>query len=89
MSILVNVSTQGLYHDDYSNAGVMFASIPNFFAEFYAENDVNNNGLECMRVLNEIIADFDDLLEKYRFNCSKCWAKCINFLSFVECCSKQ
>ena len=49
----------------------MFASIPNFFAEFYAENDVNNNGLECMRVLNEIIADFDDLLEKYRFNCSK------------------
>lgn len=49
----------------------MFASIPNFFAEFYAENDVNNNGLECMRVLNEIIADFDDLLEKYRFNCSE------------------
>ena len=55
----------------------MFASIPNFFAEFYAENDVNNNGIECMRVLNEIIADFDELLEKPKFNCSKfrtfCW----------------
>ncbi|XP_063678873.1 adenylate cyclase type 5-like isoform X3 [Bolinopsis microptera] len=59
----------GYYYDDYSSVGVMFASIPNFFAEFYAENDVNNNGLECMRVLNEIIADFDDLLEKPRFNC--------------------
>eukprot|EP00116_Pleurobrachia_bachei_P001344 sb/3461606/ len=59
----------GLYHEDHYNVGVMFASIPNFFAEFYAENDVNNNGIECMRVLNEIIADFDELLEKPKFNC--------------------
>ena len=68
---MTTFTLQGLYYDDYSSVGVMFASIPNFFAEFYAENDVNNNGLECMRVLNEIIADFDDLLERYKFNCSK------------------
>ena len=36
----------------------MFASIPNF-KEFYQQNSANKNGLECIRVLNEIIADFD------------------------------
>ena len=40
--------------------GVMFASIPNF-SEFYMELDANRQGLECMRVLNEIIADFDEV----------------------------
>lgn len=38
----------------------MFASIPNF-KEFYTETDVNNEGLECLRLLNEIIADFDEV----------------------------
>ena len=36
----------------------MFASIPNF-KDFYQQNSANKNGLECIRVLNEIIADFD------------------------------
>ena len=36
----------------------MFASIPNY-KEFYDENDVNKQGLECLRLLNEIICDFD------------------------------
>lgn len=62
---------QGLYHEGYPNVGVMFASIPNFFKDFYAETSVNNGGIECMRVLNEIIADFDELLEKPKFNSSK------------------
>lgn len=62
----------------------MFASIPNFFAEFYAENDVNNNGLECMRVLNEIIADFDDLLERYKFNCSEFNTKFTVYVSYFQ-----
>ena len=38
----------------------MFASIPNF-KEFYQQNAANSNGLECIRVLNEIIADFDQV----------------------------
>ena len=36
----------------------MFASIPNY-KEFYNENDINKQGLECIRLLNEIICDFD------------------------------
>ncbi len=44
----------------------MFASIQGF-SEFYNEQIVNQQGIECMRFLNEIIADFDQLLmeEKY------------------------
>ena len=37
---------------------MMFASIPNY-REFYDENDINKQGLECLRLLNEIICDFD------------------------------
>lgn len=44
----------------------MFASVPNF-TEFYSE-DVNK-GMECIRLLNEIIADFDELLDENRFHC--------------------
>ena len=36
----------------------MFASIPDF-KEFYVQSDANNDGLECLRLLNEIIAEFD------------------------------
>lgn len=39
----------------------MFASIPDF-KEFYTESDVNKEGLECLRLLNEITADFDEVL---------------------------
>ena len=38
----------------------MFASIANF-SEFYVELEANNEGVECLRLLNEIIADFDDV----------------------------
>ena len=44
----------------------MFASIPNF-SEFYVELEGNNEGVECLRLLNEIIADFDELLGEERF----------------------
>lgn len=40
----------------------MFASIPNF-NDFYIELDGNNMGVECLRLLNEIIADFDEVSE--------------------------
>ncbi|CAF2871652.1 unnamed protein product [Rotaria sp. Silwood2] len=60
--------SQGLYHESYDNVVVMFASIPNF-KEFYVQSDVNNDGLECLRLLNEIIAEFDKLLDKNKFSC--------------------
>ena len=44
----------------------MFASIPSF-SDYYEESTVNNQGIECMRLLNEIIADFDQLLTEERF----------------------
>jgi hypothetical protein len=56
--------SQELYHERYSCIAVMFASIPNY-KEFYDENDVNKQGLECLRLLNEIICDFD----KVRVHC--------------------
>ena len=57
-----------LYHERYTSVAVMFASIPNY-TEFYDENDVNKQGLECLRLLNEIICDFDKLLLKPKFSC--------------------
>ncbi|XP_050528541.1 Ca(2+)/calmodulin-responsive adenylate cyclase-like isoform X2 [Daktulosphaira vitifoliae] len=55
-----------LYHHSYNKVGVMFASITNYH-EFYIELDGNNQGVECLRLLNEIIADFDELLEDNNF----------------------
>ncbi|RWS04161.1 Ca(2+)/calmodulin-responsive adenylate cyclase-like protein [Dinothrombium tinctorium] len=59
-------SNMDLYHQSYAKVGVMFASIPNFH-EFYMELDGNNQGVECLRLLNEIIADFDEILNHERF----------------------
>ncbi|XP_049854245.1 adenylate cyclase type 8 isoform X4 [Schistocerca gregaria] len=56
--------TEELYSQSRDKVGVMFASIPNF-TEFYSE-DINK-GMECIRLLNEIIADFDELLDEPRF----------------------
>jgi len=56
-----------LYSEKYENIAVMFASIPNY-KEFYDESDVNKQGLECLRLLNEIICDFDKLLSKPKFS---------------------
>ena len=58
---------QELYSQTYDKVGVMFAACPNF-NDFYTENPINNNGLECIRVLNEIISDYDDLLAEHRFS---------------------
>jgi len=55
-----------LYSRSYQNVGVIFASIPNF-SSFYSEEGHNKGGIECMRVLNEIISDFDDVLSDPRF----------------------
>lgn len=55
-----------LYSKSYESVGVLFAAMPNF-SDFYTEDDVNNQGLECLRFLNEVISDFDALLEQPRF----------------------
>ncbi|CAG9853898.1 unnamed protein product [Phyllotreta striolata] len=55
-----------LYHEQCDFVCIMFASIPNF-SEFYVELEANNEGVECLRLLNEIIADFDELLSEDQF----------------------
>ncbi|XP_058538680.1 adenylate cyclase type 3 isoform X3 [Neofelis nebulosa] len=55
-----------LYSQSYDEIGVMFASLPNF-ADFYTEESINNGGIECLRFLNEIISDFDSLLDNPKF----------------------
>ncbi|XP_046660486.1 adenylate cyclase type 2 isoform X2 [Homalodisca vitripennis] len=64
---LATRASQELYHERYNCIAVMFASIPNY-KEFYDETDVNKQGLECLRLLNEIICDFDKLLLKPKFS---------------------
>ncbi|KAL0279830.1 UNVERIFIED_CONTAM: hypothetical protein PYX00_001308 [Menopon gallinae] len=65
---LSSTNTEELYHEQCDSVCIMFASIPNF-SEFYVELEGNNEGVECLRLLNEIIADFDELLsqEKFRY----------------------
>lgn len=57
---------------------VVFASIPNF-DEFYSEDQINDGGKECIRFLNEIINDFDEVRVFFTvsgrllINICKCW----------------
>ncbi|XP_057319497.1 adenylate cyclase type 5 isoform X2 [Microplitis mediator] len=59
-------SADELYHEQCDFVCIMFASIPNF-SEFYVELEANNEGVECLRLLNEIIADFDEILAEDKF----------------------
>lgn len=49
----------------------MFASVPQF-KEFYSESSANRDGLECLRFLNEIISDFDEV-----------WGRWCSYVLFV------
>ncbi|XP_074090880.1 adenylate cyclase type 4 isoform X3 [Macrotis lagotis] len=62
-----NRRNEDLYHQSYECVCVLFASVPDF-KEFYSESNINREGLECLRLLNEIIADFDELLSKPKFS---------------------
>ncbi|KAL1490421.1 hypothetical protein ABEB36_013120 [Hypothenemus hampei] len=59
-------NSEELFAQYREKVGVLFASIPNF-TDFYSEKI--NKGVECIRLLNEIIADFDELLDEDRFSC--------------------
>uniref|UniRef100_A0A3Q0RI19 adenylate cyclase n=1 Tax=Amphilophus citrinellus TaxID=61819 RepID=A0A3Q0RI19_AMPCI len=61
------INNQDLYSESFDCVGVMFASMPEF-KEFYHESSANKDGLECLRFLNEIISDFDELLSKPKFS---------------------
>ncbi|KAM3590952.1 uncharacterized protein V6R79_019418 [Siganus canaliculatus] len=61
------IRNQDLYSQSYECVCVMFASVPQF-KEFYSESSANRDGLECLRFLNEIISDFDELLSKPKFS---------------------
>ncbi|XP_019850469.1 PREDICTED: adenylate cyclase type 2-like [Amphimedon queenslandica] len=56
-----------LYSEDHDEICVMFASIPSFW-DFYSESSINDDGKECLRLLNEIISDFDEVLNKPKFS---------------------
>ena len=49
------------FRKDVLNAGVGFAKIVNF-DDFYNEIEENGDGKECLRILNELIADFDKII---------------------------
>ncbi|XP_036419588.1 adenylate cyclase type 8 [Colossoma macropomum] len=58
---------EDLYSQSYEKVGVMFASIPGF-TDYYEQKELINQDVECLRLLNEIIADFDELLGEPYFH---------------------
>ncbi|KAK6047585.1 hypothetical protein COOONC_14910 [Cooperia oncophora] len=64
----VNSKSKDLYHEARDYACIIFITITDF-SRFYMELDANNEGVECLRLLNEIISDFDELLDRDEFKC--------------------
>ncbi|XP_049339947.1 adenylate cyclase type 8 isoform X1 [Astyanax mexicanus] len=55
-----------LYAQSYDEVGVMFATIAGF-NDYYEQKEIKHEGVESLRLLNDIIADFDELLEETYF----------------------
>ncbi|KAM9327671.1 adenylate cyclase type 8-like [Pholidichthys leucotaenia] len=55
-----------LYSQTYERVGVLFASLPGF-TEFYEQKELLHQHVECLRLLNHIISDFDELLDECYF----------------------
>lgn len=59
------------------------------FSDFYSEESVNNQGLECLRFLNEVISDFDAVRThhsniSYIDSVAFCLFNCfLNFVIFI------
>lgn len=51
---------QELYSQSYEEVGVMFASISGF-NEYFEQKEIKHEGVDCLRLLNEIIAGFDEV----------------------------
>lgn len=58
------IKSKAMYSENHSHVGIIFASIVNF-NEMYDESYLG--GREYLRVLNELIGDFDELLQKPEF----------------------
>ncbi|XP_026481345.1 Ca(2+)/calmodulin-responsive adenylate cyclase-like [Ctenocephalides felis] len=52
-----------LYCESYAYVGVLFATVTDYH-EFCTDMESSTNGLDCLRQLNEIICDFDKLLQE-------------------------
>lgn len=52
----------------FAKSIIRFYILQNHFKEFYQELEINDEGMECLRLLNEIIADFDELIEHDEFD---------------------
>uniref|UniRef100_A0A8C5H0H8 adenylate cyclase n=1 Tax=Gouania willdenowi TaxID=441366 RepID=A0A8C5H0H8_GOUWI len=59
---------EDVYSHSYDEVGVMFASIAGF-NEYFEQMEIKHEGVDCLRLLNEIIAGFDELLEESYFHC--------------------
>ncbi|XP_022644225.1 adenylate cyclase type 9-like isoform X3 [Varroa destructor] len=62
--VVEQLKTTSRYSENHREAGILFASIVNFH-ELYDES--YEGGRECLRVLNELVGDFDELLSKPQF----------------------
>ncbi|KAL7871564.1 hypothetical protein SRHO_G00065470 [Serrasalmus rhombeus] len=61
-----NKNDDELYAQSYDEVGVMFASIAGF-NDYYEQKEIKCEGVESLRLLNDIITDFDELLEETYF----------------------
>uniref|UniRef100_A0A3Q3ALI7 adenylate cyclase n=1 Tax=Kryptolebias marmoratus TaxID=37003 RepID=A0A3Q3ALI7_KRYMA len=59
-------NNEELYSQSYERVGVLFASLPGF-SDFYEQKELPHQHVECLRLLNQIISNFDELLEECYF----------------------
>ncbi|CAJ1087427.1 adenylate cyclase type 8-like [Xyrichtys novacula] len=59
-------SDEELYSQSYERVGVLFASLPGF-SDFFEQKEQVHQRIECLRLLNHIISDFDELLDECFF----------------------
>lgn len=58
--------SEELYSQSYERVGVMFACLPGF-SDFYEQKELIHQPVECLRLLNRIITEFDELLDQCYF----------------------
>ncbi|XP_014892685.1 adenylate cyclase type 8 isoform X3 [Poecilia latipinna] len=61
-----DTNNEELYAQSYQWVGVLFASLPGF-SDFYEQKELVHQHVECLRLLNHIISDFDELLDECYF----------------------
>uniref|UniRef100_A0A7N6AKY9 Adenylate cyclase type 8 n=1 Tax=Anabas testudineus TaxID=64144 RepID=A0A7N6AKY9_ANATE len=59
-------TNEELYSQSYERVGVLFASLLGF-SDFYEQKELVHQHVECLRLLNHIITDFDELLDECYF----------------------